>query len=619
MSAPSAPRSPDLSSRLAALARLRRSDPLPIPRVSTTPTAAAQAPRDVRIIAPPASGKTGRLVAHAVKRLNDGVDPNGIILLARRDGSAATLRTQLASVAAPPRVDTIDRYAYYLLRTHVPHEYRPVAPNATRHRICKDALAALSASSASHAEALPPELDALATFALLKEHAIDPRDPSAQAIANQLVELGIHGELAMQAIYFFYRAYDLALRNELCIDREDRKLRLLAALIADPGLSSRIGIQELLVDDAHNLSRLDVLLIKELTADGWVVAAGNDDQPVDPGCSAHHFLELAEQLGRPVQTELLHDVPDCPGDVVALADRLIGYNHDRIDKRLRTSSTARGVKVLSAPSPAEESRLLAEALATAEMPALVLHRPGAACYPLQLRLLRSGMSYDARPDEDLVASGALDRALALLRVRSALRAGLAPADGDATQALRALFPGASLDALATAIAAQGLLIAIDQPEAAAALPDVGRALGTVIAAATPGQGLVAAAAWAAVHYGPEAAAPLAAVAALAAELGEEARALADTLIELRAAADSRSIRAFALPAVDLLPYEEVRGGKWRTVVLTGCNEGHLPDPGRDVQQERRAVHDAMLRAASTLIVSYVDDHPSRFLYETGIL
>lgn len=74
----------------------------------------------------------------------------------------------------------------------------------------------------------------------------------------------------------------------------------------------------------------------------------------------------------------------------------------------------------------------------------------------------------------------------------------------------------------------------------------------------------------------------------------------------------------------LLTYFKSKGQEWRSVILTGCNEGIIPHKRAPVDDERRLFYVAMTRASSNLLVSYVKRAsnaaaPSRFLLEAGLL
>ncbi|HZQ97314.1 MAG TPA: UvrD-helicase domain-containing protein [Chloroflexota bacterium] len=642
---------PDLVRRFTLLAE--RAGRLLLPRrpEQWTPPAVTYVPPpppspNLRLIAPPASGKTTFLARRVVGHIAGGRDPSRFVLLARDDRAVAILRQAVECAAASAGVagdglvvDSIDRYAYKLLRAHFAHEYRPVAPEATRRRLCRDVLAALEATSADHAAALPRGLgeDAyLALFALLKNHAIDPREPSAQQIADLLIEHpAAHGvvgagrdpehiQRVVQAVYWLFRAYDLALRNELCIDREDRKLRLYACLGADPTARAQVraGIDELLVDNFHDVSRLDFLLLREIAANGALTVAGDDDQPIDrtAGCSPEFLLGLPEHLERGCRTETIDEVYECPRDVVARADQLIAYSRARIDKQLRARSAEDGLVVSPAASTFDGVRRIVELL-DREEPAAIVARSGATTCLCQLGLLVHGRPYDVPMADDVLATGAVERALGLLRLSSALTGGSEPAAPDARLAIGALFPDAPLDAVDAALRDRSFLVAIDQPAMAALLPDLGQALAQVVAAPSPGAALTAAAGWARRAGDELVTASLEGLADLAAELGEDMRHLAWTLEDVL---DRAHLKQADHPGrVELLRYEAVHGCRWPTVVLMDCNETLLPGEGALVQDERRRLYDAMLRASRRLIVCYVDapnaPQPSRFLFESGIL
>src|SRR5438132_9834165 len=85
---------------------------------------------NLRLIAPPASGKTRFLVRRVVDRLVGGADGSRLVLVAREDRAVVGLRRALQETAAAAGVDasgvvvdSIDRYCYRLLRAHFLHEF----------------------------------------------------------------------------------------------------------------------------------------------------------------------------------------------------------------------------------------------------------------------------------------------------------------------------------------------------------------------------------------------------------------------------------------------------------------------------------------------------------------
>jgi hypothetical protein len=258
----------------------------------------------------------------------------------------------------------------------------------------------------------------------------------------------------------------------------------------------------------------------------------------------------------------------------------------------------------------------------------VLDRPCATLYHLQLRLLFAGRRYAVPAEDDALGFGALDAALGALRLRSTIHAGMEPTPRDAVLTLRALLPGAAAlpdAALVELIDGRPFLVAIDCAELSERLPEAGEgrlgaALAQLLSRRPPSAALDGASYRVAALGGLRQAAALDALGDIAAELGEDQRRLVWALEDLlgRAAASA----APSEPDVELRPHDALRTGQWDTVALIGCNEGLLPSPREMLDDERRRMYDAMLRARRRLIVSWVQADgwaaPSRFLIEAGI-
>lgn len=77
--------------------------------------------------------------------------------------------------------------------------------------------------------------------------------------------------------------------------------------------------------------------------------------------------------------------------------------------------------------------------------------------------------------------------------------------------------------------------------------------------------------------------------------------------------------------VYLLTYFKSKGRQWHTVILCSCNEGLIPHNKAPVEDERRLFYVALTRPSANLVITYVENvidnkvHPSRFLYEGGLL
>lgn len=96
-----------------------------------------------------------------------------------------------------------------------------------------------------------------------------------------------------------------------------------------------------------------------------------------------------------------------------------------------------------------------------------------------------------------------------------------------------------------------------------------------------------------------------------------------------AAARQREDRQAGGERVVLMTVHRAKGLEWSTVFVAGCNEGLLPHPKGEIEEERRLMYVAVTRARDVCELSYVktlasgsglrDAPPSRFLQDAGLV
>ncbi len=323
------------------------------------------------MVAPAGSGKTQTIVERVLRRIEEGIRPERVLVLTFDRAARRSLVERLASRSLERGVDargctvsTLNAFGAALLRRHAPQEAHAVADDALADRLLADSAAecGLAMELAGHA-ALVREV-----FALLKNALHDPRGGSEREFAGFLrsdpVARDRMGELASEipradpaAVARLYLALDAAMRRARVIDFDDQKLRALS-LFERPDLSKRIPAlwDEVIVDEFQDINRLDFALVLRLAARADLVVTGDDDQAIYGfrGCSSEFIVGLARLSGRDVDSHELAINYRNPPNLLAHAVELVRHNRGRIPKSpvaARTDAAA----VVAAPAGSAEA------------------------------------------------------------------------------------------------------------------------------------------------------------------------------------------------------------------------------------------------------------------------
>src|SRR5687768_9086144 len=145
--------------------------------------------RTIRMVAPAGSGKTQTIVERVLRRIEDGVRPDRVLVLTFDRAARRSLVERLASRSRERGIDarkctvsTLNAFGAALLRRHASEEAHAVADDARADRLLAESVAecGLAAELVAHA-ALVREV-----FALLKNALYDPRTGSAREFARFL-------------------------------------------------------------------------------------------------------------------------------------------------------------------------------------------------------------------------------------------------------------------------------------------------------------------------------------------------------------------------------------------------------------------------------------------------
>jgi DNA helicase-2/ATP-dependent DNA helicase PcrA len=148
----------------------------------------------IRMVAPAGSGKTQTIVNRVLSQIKEGMNSNRILVLTFDNAAVSSVKDKLRreleklpSYVDEPNVRTLNAFGYWVIREHIPEEYRDVAQSYRCRRLLQEAKNRLREKSHRRFKALPSSIADtfyLDFFSLLKNELFDPRKHDAQAIAE---------------------------------------------------------------------------------------------------------------------------------------------------------------------------------------------------------------------------------------------------------------------------------------------------------------------------------------------------------------------------------------------------------------------------------------------------
>jgi DNA helicase II / ATP-dependent DNA helicase PcrA len=631
--------------------------------------------RTIRIVAPAGSGKTQTILNRVLNRLSEGISPEHLIILTFDKSAVRSIRSKLWEWAENSRsnlralrIQTLNAFGYEVLRSDFPHEYQPVITEPHRRLLFRDIKRSLNERSPNRFSALPFHLTDnfyLEFFSLLKNELFDPRDLQPQTFADfmlaspqakPLFEAG--GETAsvrsvIEAVGWMFKAYERALQWEQLIDFDDQKLRAYFAL-KNPEVRKRLQkrYREVIVDEFQDINRLDFALINLLAEKSNLIITGDDDQSIYGfrNCSADFMIDLEKHLGRKVASYELKINYRNPANLIEHAAKLISHNVRRIPKGPISGSSRRArIEIVSTPSAGSEARLVASAIqeikhtnpGTGYRDFAILFRINAQSLPLQIELALNDIPYQVHEPDHILRNEAIELLLALLRLKLCLLSGEEPEARDAVLTIKAYFGGldttteerleryfhrkrnfyeavSSTEILKIAPRIKDSRLAESVREAVNAA-SLTRTLST---AAKRFKGMKE------IGRRPEEAiegsTPLCGILDYILDFRGDTKLFVDTVETAIERAGKRHVVGNE-NGVALLTFFKAKGLEWRSVIITGSNEGIIPHKRSPIEDERRLFYVAMTRANSNLLISYVKRTssgalaPSRFLAEAGLI
>ena len=221
--------------------------------------------------------------------------------------------------------------------------------------------------------------------------------------------------------------YRRLLADRRLVDFDEQVYRAIEVLLTDPAArkAARHSCRAMLVDEFQDLTPAHLLLVRLLAGpEGAVFGVGDDDQTIYgySGASPEWLIDFRRFF--PTAGEHpLHVNYRCPVSVVEAARTLLTHNQRRVQKRIVAApgrARAEGeLEVMTSESPLTATvdrvaRLVADGTAPADV--AVLTRVNASLAPVQVGLVHRRVPVQAAVDASYLSRGAVQAALAWLRL-----------------------------------------------------------------------------------------------------------------------------------------------------------------------------------------------------------
>ncbi|WP_245598912.1 ATP-dependent helicase [Halotalea alkalilenta] len=373
-----------------------------------------------RVAAVAGAGKTSTLAARVMALLDDGADPERMLVLMFNRAARDEFATRLQSLAAPgqrlPRVRTFHsighRLCGSLTRWGVLPARRLIEAEWQRERLARQAMIrTLEEYPELGEEALEPErLEAFGHFCeRVKGELVAP---------EQMVE---SDDFGAETRHFptAYRMHESLLEAQGLMTYADLLHHPLRALARDPSLRLRIQgfLDHVIVDEYQDINEAQLRLLALLAAPhGEVMAVGDANQCIYEwrGARVDAMLERFDRcFGKPTDYPLSYTFRH--GHALALlANHAIAANRRRPDQ-LTLAAPGTPQTTIEARSGARALIETLEAWLDQGRPldqAAVLVRSWTLSVPVQLRLLRAGIPFQLGREDRFVFRLPLVRALA---------------------------------------------------------------------------------------------------------------------------------------------------------------------------------------------------------------
>lgn len=329
----------------------------------------------LRVVAPAGSGKTETLVRRVIERTGPGgVDPRRVLMLTFDNNGQQSFK-RLLKLLAPrqnlPKFQTFNKFGIGILQTYFSEDMSQIVKDQELLPFRRE----IGSLPILRWDERPRDL--IETFRALKDQGLRPdeddRKRASAWLRSRYLELPLRGDdidlfggerfsgkrvqdeaAQLDQVFDAYLQYEHELRRRGRMDFQDQKLRPLIRLVQNKKITAqeRLRYDEVIIDEAQDISRLDALLIWHVIgAQTTITLAGDDDQTIyEFKQSSSVFLrDAAKYFEREFETFQLNINYRSPEAILAPAQRLIANNVERIEKTATAARIDPGeVTVLSA-------------------------------------------------------------------------------------------------------------------------------------------------------------------------------------------------------------------------------------------------------------------------------
>lgn len=347
--------------------------------------------RHLLLLAVPGSGKTTVLVSRIAQRLHTGqVRPERLLTLTFSREAARDMGRRFTALFGEwteevPRFSTIHSFCYRLLGEYAARygRKRPKLLAGQGRRVLGAIYRQVNGEYPSD-----DMLDSLENdIGLVKNRMIPERELKDYEItAPRFAEI--------------LRQYEAAKRENGWMDFDDMLAFSLEILQKLPRFRAEVcgRYDEILVDEAQDVSRLQYELLFLLAGEKSVFLVGDEDQCIYAfrGACPEEMLSFSERYP---DAEILKIETNyrCPADLAAAADALIRVNQNRYEKRMTACRAGEGsISVVELADYSEQYDAAMEMLRKETGSAAVLYRNNESVIPLLDRLEAEGIPYRCR-------------------------------------------------------------------------------------------------------------------------------------------------------------------------------------------------------------------------------
>ena len=238
------------------------------------------------------------------------------------------------------------------------------------------------------------------------------------------------------AFFVFWREASAHLISNATFTLEDQKyvacLDEMEKLAGRSVLSGAARYDHVLVDEFQDINPLDLTLIKTIVERNraTLTIAGDDDQAIFEwrGATPEYILEPQRYFGTPFETHTLGINYRSPANIVERSQRLIANNARRVDKSIVSSGSAQAQIEIRKTKGLIDAldyvhAMVAGSVEQGDSPSRVaiIGRKRSQIIPYQVYFASRDIAFCAAEDLQIFLSGAFDRLLALLMIKTNAR------------------------------------------------------------------------------------------------------------------------------------------------------------------------------------------------------